>query len=246
MTASIRLFCVCVISMFMFPGTIAFGQERVTRELKVYWDMPADGDADERSETELYYEPYYFSPAAKAQDISVNVFHDATPLGGNGTCVEMGARFQGANEFVQIGFVPTNSPRLGAREGLNIAERLGVARGQKVYLELKARRRANDNANVSFRVGGLAGNPHRDSLRFPATRKPDLDQLTADWTTYRVDLTEQVHKLDAVLCPLIVTIEINKNPKAKREKDPVTGKEERFVSIVLYVDEVRFICVNGD
>jgi hypothetical protein len=241
-----KLLCICLPWVFFTPGITALGEERITRELRIYWDMPAEGDADERSETELYYEPYYFSPAAKAQDISVDVFYDAEQLGGNGTCVEMGARFQGANEFVQIGFVATNARRLGEREGLNIAERLGVARGQKVYLELKARRRANDHANVSFRVGGLSGNPHKDSLRFPATRKPDLDELTADWTAYRIDLTEQVHRLNAVLCPLVVTIEINKNPKAKREKDPVTGREERFVSVVFYVDEVRFICVSDE
>jgi hypothetical protein len=219
--------------------------ERIRRELRIYWDVPT-GDRETRSETELAYEPYYFSPAAKAPDIAVDTAYVASMLGGQGTCIEIMAKFGGPNEFVQVGFMPVNSTRIGQRPGLNIAEMLGAGRGDKVFMELRARRRANDEAKVSFRVGGTSGIPNRDSLRFPVTRSPDLDELTADWTTYRIDLTEHAHRLNAVLCPLNVTIEINKNPRARRERNPTTGEQDPHSSIVLYIDEVRFIVVDGN
>src|SRR3954471_19389372 len=74
------------------------------RSLSIYSDQAVGDEPDRRSELERYYDPYYFSPAAKAAQISVTPTAQTT--GEKGTHLEVAVRWTGANEFATVGFVP--------------------------------------------------------------------------------------------------------------------------------------------
>ncbi len=243
-----RSFNISLVALAIF-AVESFGQDSTRRRVieervvSLYSDLPAAGQADERSEFERYYEPYFYSPAAKASHIAVDPGLRASELDATatGTLVEIAVRWTGPNEFVMIGFVPAGATRLGAIPGMNVAELLGDARGHRIFLKLKARRPAGPHeVRCKFRVGGLAGNPHRDSLKFPATTRPELITLGESWQEISIELTDNAARLNQMLCPLSVVLESNDNPNAR----PQDGAREPTSK--LYLDDIRFVAVREE
>jgi hypothetical protein len=216
---------------------------RVTEErtLSIYSNRPIGDEPNRMTELERYYDPFYFSPAAKAAQIAADPAAPTSRVdeNGQGTHLDIAVRWTGANEFATIGFVPAGATRLGQLPGMNIAQLLGESAGHKVYLKFRARRPAgHPEVKAKFRVGGLAGAPHRDSLRFPLLTTPQLITLGDNWKEYSIDCTAQIATMTSVLCPFSVTLESNDNPYARPQDgstDPVS---------MLYVDDIRFVAVR--
>lgn len=225
----VRLRALCFVSMV----PIALGwplragaQAPKNRVVPIYTDYPAPGQTDRRSRSESHYDFFFFMPAEKADDISVRPDYPVADLdeGKTGTCIEYRLRFGGPNEFASAAFKPAGGA-LGTRPGLAIDQQLNAAPGQRIFLRFRARRRANDQATVGFRVGGLALGRHVDSVRPPASPQERFVVLSADWVEYSIDLTKR--DLRSVVSPFSVTAQSNDN----------RGKEE----IVFYVDDIRFV-----
>ena len=233
-------------ALLLTTGAWARAQEPTpTASVAIYTDMPAKGQPDRRGEAEKYFAPFFFAPQGKASDIVSNPYFESSKLkkDDSGSCLELRFLFDGPNQWAQVGFFPAATVALGDTPArTDIETTLNPGPKDMVYLEFKARRPANEQSVVSFRSGGLAGSGARDGILPPAKRDPDYDELTADWTVYRIDLTEYKGNLDSVLCPFSVTCESNRNPRAIHRPKRAGGVEQK-VTVSVYVDSIRFIKV---
>ena len=144
------------------PAGVALAQDTPkTKEgqgpgTNVVW-IYRNGEGD-RTPSELYFGsgPTYFSPAAKATDISLNSAFSVADFGngGEGTCIELIFTLNNASDWASAGFIPGGS--IGPRPAYNVAEHLAPELGRPVFLRFRARTKAGEKAKVKFTSGNFA------------------------------------------------------------------------------------------
>ena len=197
-----------------------------TNVVWIYKDMGAD-----RSPSEIHFTPFYYSPEAKATDITTNAEFPTKRLDpdGEGTCLSYVFTLNGANDYASAGFMPGS--QLGDRPPYDVAKPLAAGFGRPVYLKFRARTANGRRVRVSFTSGGFAKGDLEDGVKPAQSPKEDerthnkVTTLTDKWETFVIDLRKKAAGLDSVVNPLQVIARYNDN---------------RVDEVTVYVDDVRY------
>lgn len=177
------------------------------------------------------WEPFFFTPAPQAPMMSVQEEYpgEGLGLGKESKAIEFTWVITSADTFAQFYF-QEKGVQLGTKKGIDVETLLNAKPGEKVYLKFHAMRKANTEAVVGFRSGGLAVKKARDSVIPAAMPKEKFIKLSADWADYSIDLTGE--KLDQVVSPFSVVLQSNDHTL------PKGGEKSR---IVFYVTDIRYV-----
>ncbi|HYH68106.1 MAG TPA: hypothetical protein VD866_25650 [Urbifossiella sp.] len=230
-----RLVSFASLAVVLLLGTPSTrGQPPTPNVVKVYEDIPAEGEPDTRDDTEKVFQPFSVFPKAAVERVSLTDRYGVRKLDttGSGTCCEFSFRLGGADWFGGVKFIPGGQDP-GEKAGLDVNGRLrlGEDKQAKVVLRFRARSADETKPKVVFQAGGTSGRLYADGHKFPKVLQPSPTELTAAWKEYSVDLSGNPAALRSVVCPLCLIVKSEDNPRAE--------------VVTVYVDDVRFEVIES-